>query len=411
MAKNVKGENLPAGKVAVVTVDDLGKGWKYNTGTKKIDFEGTVSVDSKTIGEKGNTGKIEVKLSEQEGNLLQKFPDGLYYGTKASAELAKLYVDAQAGKDDPVYNANGDPTGAGSKNKPFKTFVYAVKQAKEGTTRYIFLKTGQVHKVDATPGATSVLPGALYVYSYGPELDSAIQDQKGDAVRARAKTVKEKTAPIVEFIKHKAFPYPSASPSATVFYMSALMVMTGSFLRFDGIILKNNINNVFKKDPASPNDSPRIAHGCRILCQNNSALEFYRCGFDMEGAVTYEGVRDLGMMIYLSYTTGGESFPIWKFGFIQSEGAKIKVYAAIDVPDNLGCYFLGHWGWAPGISVDTSISLKDATTSTSNITNTTSIKTLTYRIYGATADEQGDVKILLAPKSDVSATLFDFARR
>lgn len=185
------------------------------------------------------------------------------------------------------------------------------------------------------------------------------------------------------------------------------MVEVGAFLRFDGIILKNNLNATLKKEERAPDDKSRLGHGCRILCQNGSTLEFFRCGFDMVGGVTYDGVKDLNMKTSLSYTSRGDSFPVWKLGFIQSEGAKIKVFSAIDVEYNLGCYFIGHAGWAPGLSVDTSVSLKDSTAKTVNITNSTRVSYLAYRIYGTQIDQQGEVQILLAPQSDVSATNFD----
>lgn len=406
MAKNIKGENLPTGKVAIVTVDDLGKGCKYNEGTKKIDFGGVDTADNKSIAGNKTTGLLEVKLSEQPGNLLQRLPDGLYYGNKASAELESLYVDAELGTDNPVYNENGDPTGAGGKDKPFRTVKHAVAQAKPGTQRFVYLKTGQVHKLDASGASTWVEPGNLYFYGYGEDFDAKVAELGGDSVKARGAFVRERKAPVIEFVGHSSRAYPDTAPITTVFSFSTLFIKTGGAVRFDGLILKNNINAVLRKHNDSPNDQAKIGHGCRILCEAGSVLEFYRCGLDFEGTLTFDGVQELNLKTTIKYNpdpSQGQSYPVWTTGFIQSEGASIKTYQLYNVDANFGCYFLGNWGWAIGLSAETTVSLKYAP---GGEENNTKVNYLAHRIFKPEIEEQNGVRIVLAPRVDVSATNF-----
>lgn len=83
----------------------------------------------------GSKSKVEltnlIKLSSDSGNLLEVRDNGLYYGTEAPPDLAKFYVDAEAGSDE------NEGTTATS---PFRTLSKALKSSPSNLTNTIYLK-------------------------------------------------------------------------------------------------------------------------------------------------------------------------------------------------------------------------------------------------------------------------------
>lgn len=125
---------------------------------KKSDFTNDNSNNKEGIG---------IRLSSDNGNLLQQRKNGLYYGIEAPADLANLYVDAVNGVD----QHPDDVAGAGTRAKPLKTFTYANSIALEGTRRTIHLMADQNHIVDSA-NASVIKPGYLNVKPYGPVFDA-----------------------------------------------------------------------------------------------------------------------------------------------------------------------------------------------------------------------------------------------
>lgn len=125
---------------------------------KKSDFTNDNSNNKEGIG---------IRLSSDNGNLLQQRKNGLYYGIEAPADLANLYVDAVNGVD----QHPDDVAGAGTRAKPLKTFTYANSIALEGTRRTIYLMADQDHIVDSAMPST-IKTGFLTVSPYGPIYDA-----------------------------------------------------------------------------------------------------------------------------------------------------------------------------------------------------------------------------------------------
>lgn len=114
-----------------------------------------------------NKEGIGIRVSPDNGNLLQQRTNGLYYGIEAPPNLSNLYVDAINGVDQHPEEVEG----AGTRAKPLKTFAYANKVAFEGTSRRIYLMADQDHVVPSSVPA-QIKAGYLTVGPYGPILDA-----------------------------------------------------------------------------------------------------------------------------------------------------------------------------------------------------------------------------------------------
>ena len=125
---------------------------------KKSDFTNDNSNNKEGIG---------VRISADNGNLLQQRKNGLYYGVESPPNLSNLYVDAVNGVD----QHPDDVAGAGTRAKPLKTFAYTNSVALDGTTRTIHLMADQDHIVDSANGSV-IKQGRLTVQPYGPVFDA-----------------------------------------------------------------------------------------------------------------------------------------------------------------------------------------------------------------------------------------------
>ena len=129
--------------------------------------KGDLASSDFTNANSNNNQGIGVRVSTDNGNLLQQRKNGLYYGIEAPSDIANLYVDAVNGVD----QHPDDVAGAGTRAKPLKTFAYANQIAFEGTRRNIYLMADQDHVVASSKAAT-IKDGYLTVQSYGPIYDS-----------------------------------------------------------------------------------------------------------------------------------------------------------------------------------------------------------------------------------------------
>ena len=129
--------------------------------------KGDLKTSDFTNDNSNNKQGIGVRISTDNGNLLQQRKNGLYYGVEAPPDIANLYVDAVNGVD----QHPNDVAGAGTRAKPLKTFTYANSIALESTSRTIYLMADQDHIVDSA-NSSVIKPGYLNVNPYGPVYDA-----------------------------------------------------------------------------------------------------------------------------------------------------------------------------------------------------------------------------------------------
>lgn len=108
-----------------------------------------------------NKGGIKVKLSPDDGNLLQKRNNGLYYGIEAPPDTRHLYVSSSTGSD----------SNKGTRAEPLQTIREAFRRNNVGTRFTIFLHEDDEHEVRGSWGFFATRKGAE-IYPYGPVLDS-----------------------------------------------------------------------------------------------------------------------------------------------------------------------------------------------------------------------------------------------
>jgi len=118
---------------------------------KKSDFTNDNSNNKEGIG---------IRLSSDNGNLLQQRKNGLYYGIEAPPDTANLFVSSTM----------GDDSNTGTRNAPLKTIREAIARNTVGTKFNVYLYETDVHE---WRGSWSYLAnGKLFTLSpYGPVTD------------------------------------------------------------------------------------------------------------------------------------------------------------------------------------------------------------------------------------------------
>ena len=122
---------------------------------KKSDFTNDNSNNKEGIG---------IRLSSDNGNLLQQRKNGLYYGIEAPPDTANLYVSSTM----------GDDSNAGTRAAPLKTIREAINRNTVGTTFTIHLFEDDTHPVHGSWG--SIGNGKVFnLQPYGPVTDEVRQ--------------------------------------------------------------------------------------------------------------------------------------------------------------------------------------------------------------------------------------------
>jgi len=118
---------------------------------KKSDFTNDNSNNKEGIG---------IRLSSDNGNLLQQRKNGLYYGIEAPPDTANLFVSSTM----------GDDSNTGTRNAPLKTLHEAIARNTVGTKFNVYLYETDVHE---WRGSWSYLAnGKLFTFQpYGPVTD------------------------------------------------------------------------------------------------------------------------------------------------------------------------------------------------------------------------------------------------
>ena len=121
-----------------------GKQITRENGTKANLAEDEINTEMRRVF--GNTPKLAkdiVPISTAANNQLRWNGDGLYYGNVPDDIFANVYVDPDAGLDEPITFENK----RGTKEKPLATIGYALAQGPSDVRRTILLKEGKTHVI------------------------------------------------------------------------------------------------------------------------------------------------------------------------------------------------------------------------------------------------------------------------
>lgn len=182
MAKNTKGDgSLEQNGVTTVTPDNIGKGLVWNAQTKQYDVN-VADSHSLTVNEHNIIG---LRLSPDEGNLLEIRDNGVGLWQVIEPDLRRQYVDS----------VNGNDGNAGTKASPLKTFEHALSRlynSKNGGrgTAAILIKNGGTYYVGHERFSLTDLN--LAVINYGDELDGDVHIGDGYYVCQTKSYVKPK---------------------------------------------------------------------------------------------------------------------------------------------------------------------------------------------------------------------------
>ena len=124
--------------------------------------KGDLKTSDFTNDNSNNKGGIGVRVSSDNGNLLQQRKTGLYYGIEAPPDTANLYVSS----------STGDDSNAGTRAAPLKTIREAIERNSVGTVFTIHLFEDDTHPVHGSWGSISN-GKAFNLYPYGPITDDA----------------------------------------------------------------------------------------------------------------------------------------------------------------------------------------------------------------------------------------------
>lgn len=381
------GKETTNGDIPVVAPVNMGKGLKWD-GKSQYDIHVTAdNLKASTGLHFTKNDALAVKLSAKEGNLAQLLDDGLYIGIKAPADLENLYVDAVNGVD----QHPDDVDGAGSKGKPLKTFAYANKIAREGTTRSIFLHTEQEH-ICSTANYFWLKAGRISVTPYGSAYDDALVEGKGDLNDTHQILVNNNKAPVLAFKDVTMKAGPRLTKEYTYPDLNCFRIVVGTNIQFGGIILRNNLNVSISKHAEATTGAYRMGNLSRVLSDGGGKAFFNRCKFECVGTPQVGQFTDFNQDQFFA-TIDGTKTAIT--GFFSPEAGEYNVLNT-KMQDNMACMFISHRGWGQAINSSLTVSLA----------TTYEPQKFAKRVYRAKIDTQNGVKILLAPKSDVSATLF-----
>lgn len=129
MAKNTTATGSTIDGVTVVHPDNMGNTLVFKDQVYNVNVGDTLTV--------GENGLVDVKLSPDNGNLLEARENGLYYGVIAPKETYNLYVSSES----------GDDSNDGSINSPLKTIDAAWYKNRPDQDANIWLKAGETFTI------------------------------------------------------------------------------------------------------------------------------------------------------------------------------------------------------------------------------------------------------------------------
>lgn len=168
--------------IAVVAPKNIGKGIKWNPETKEYDVAIKANEPIKINGD----GELEIVISPDKYNDIEKRKNGLYLGSAPPADTSNLYVSSSQGND----------SNAGTKEAPLRTINEAFKRNRPGQHFRINLYENDRHEWRTSWGAKD---GYTYnVRPYGSVYDRVFADNVVNSLQwVRSQ---ELTRPTIEFV-------------------------------------------------------------------------------------------------------------------------------------------------------------------------------------------------------------------
>lgn len=213
-----------------------------------------------------NKEGIGIRLSSDNGNLLQQRKNGLYYGIEAPPDTANLYVSSSM----------GDDSNTGTRTAPLRTIHEAVKRNTVGTRFNIYLYETDVHEWRGS--WTYSMNGKLCSVSpYGPVTDDVrARNPRGSMQWARSK---ELVRPTIRFkydgsvtlgtIEHERNKMASSSAPAQGFYSFYGIVFDYTDKEGKDLALKHDELTSFGYSGAACN---LRCIGCDFILDNHAGL-------------------------------------------------------------------------------------------------------------------------------------------
>ena len=343
--------------------------------------KGDLKTSDFTNDNSNNKGGIGVRLSSDNGNLLQQRKTGLYYGIEAPADLANLYVDAVNGVDQHPDNV----AGAGTRAKPLKTFTYANSIALEGTTRAIHLMADQDHIVDSA-NASVIKQGDLKVQPYGPVFDAykAVHVASVDNLRAMRNDSKLPRLVLTGFSTYKWYGATNTDiVQLAAIYNNAITTLTGVHIILD---------NEGSIEPTAPERTTLQAYeAARIF--GNGSLFLYISKVSSRGTTVTSPQFVSGIFSAYTKTTGIISHFNKNFiGLVASSPRALCSTIVSDIVYDSANMFTTFRAW--GYDYYGSISLRDSMLADNHV--------ITNSVYSKTFDDlPGGGKVIINPATDV----------
>lgn len=257
MAKNTTGSGTSVDGSTFVHTGNMGKSLVFDGKVYNVKVGDTLTI--------GEDGLVDVKLSSESGNLLQKRSDGLYYGVTPPANRSLFFVDAVNGIDQ-----NPDEVvGAGSQDMPFKTLPYAISQHQAGTNVGILLREDQDHVVNVQEMQTKL--GRISISIYG-DYFSYLVAQGQDSWEAGRKILSEGKAPRVIFQNSFANKYVRG---ISLGRLTNFVVGHGSLMRIEHCELINDLSFTYKRHASATKPTVINNRSSRILINDGGSLVLF----------------------------------------------------------------------------------------------------------------------------------------
>lgn len=221
--------------------------------------------------------KVQIRLSQDDSNLLTMQPDGLYYGQFAPPDVRNQFVDA----------INGDDNNPGSLQKPLKTITKAIQRIpSRSISNTICLKEEQTHEFNSMVGVSSDID----FYPYGPNFDriEAIWNSSTTGWHCTAAKEYVDYRPTIKFNRHFTAPSLSGYTPASIYLNKAQLKFYGMNIISPDVTGAVNQNNWW--NAAIFGTGEITLAECKIDNSNSGALKWHLISTH-DGSISFRDLR------------------------------------------------------------------------------------------------------------------------